>query len=102
MFRVYLQGNNNKISLKKPFPCGLHNADRAKPGAQGIKYRACFYPVALLFKHCADAKTDQPVRVQVSGSVKLGTNGGTARQRAQILAHQVKLELLRPPFKLEF
>lgn len=59
MFRVYLQGNNNKISLKKPFPCGLHNADRAKPGAQGIKYRA------------------------------------------QILAHQVKLKLLRPPFKLD-
>nr|DAQ17268.1 MAG TPA: hypothetical protein [Caudoviricetes sp.] len=30
-------------------------------------------------------KTDQPVRVQVSGSVKLGTNGGTAQLRAQIL-----------------
>jgi hypothetical protein len=29
-------------------------------------------------------------------------NGGTAQLRAQILAHQVKLKLLRPPFKLDF
>jgi hypothetical protein len=33
---------------------------------------------------------------------KKEANGGTAQHRAQILAHQVKLKLLRPPFKLDF
>lgn len=45
-----------------PFPCGLHNADRAKPGAQGRKYRAYFYPPCLPLKALCGGFLNRPAR----------------------------------------
>lgn len=73
-----------------------------KPTQKWILFCRYFMSKGYKIRLYEARKTVQPARVQALGKgSQRKVNGGTAQHRAQILAHQVKLKLLRPPFKLD-